>query len=350
MKSCKLWGLSLFLIVFSEIPGAAEPLQWNGLPYPDDSNSFLVEDFNYRMRGSLKLLFIWIGKDDVGGGTISRITSQPGVSGERIDGYSVLFGSDPDAVPGKHNRWGYARELAYWNRENNSEELSKTIFEGFMSKSSEESMAELSRNEKKPGKDDLTLFEGSIGEVNPMQAYTHLWRFNTTDQATYKSPEIVADRYLEAARLNAPDIERVLENKPSQFDQPAGFFTAIRLMLDPILEKIDSGSSISHFQNSTQKYVNSAHLYTLEITGVKVHKEYEVNNRSFQNVLQLDFRTLRHDLGREHNFTLWIPTSGDYRGIPVRIADKPRWWLKVELTLDFDKTEGTETSELRSEK
>ena len=289
------------------------------------------------MRGSLKLLFIWIGRDDVGGGTISRISSQSGVSGERIDGYSVLFGSDPKAVPGNHNRWGYARELAWWNTDNSPEKLSKTLFEGYMSKSSEESMAELSRNEKKPGEDELTLFEGSIGEVNPIQAYTHLWRFNASSQATYKSPEIVADRYLEAARINAPDIERILENKPSQFDQPAGFFTAIRLLLDPILEKIDSGSSISHFQNSTQKYVNSAHLYTLEITKLEVHKE-EVNNRSFQNVLQLDFRTLRHDLDRKHNFSLWIPTTGEYRGIPVRIADKPRWWLKVELTLDLNTT------------
>lgn len=339
MKSCKLWSLSLFLIILGEIPFAAEPLQWKGLPYPSDENLFSVESFHYHMRGSVKLLFFWIGKDDLGGGTIARITSQPISSGERIDGYSVLFGSDPDTVPGKHNRWGYARELAWWNGENSPKQLSKTLFEGFMSKSSEESLDELSRNEKKTGADELTLFEGSIGEVAPLKSCMNLWRFNAANQATFKNPEIVADRFLEAARLNAPDIERDLENEPFQYNCPAGFFTAIRLLMDPILNVINSGSSIAHFQNSRQKYVNSSHLYTLEITNVKLHKEYEIDNQGFRDVLQLDFRTLRHDLNRKHNFTLWIPTCGYYRGIPIRIADKPRWWLKVELTLDPKGTE-----------
>ena len=203
-------------------------------------------------------------------------------------------------------------------------------------------MAELRRNEKKPGEDELTLFEGSIGEGTPIQAYMHLWRFNAASQATYKNPESVSARYLEASKDQAPYIERILDNNDSQYDQPTGFFTAIRLLLDPILDEIDSGLSISHFKNTTQRYVNSAHLYTLEITNLKVHKEYEVNSRSFQDVLELDFTTLRHDLDRKHNFSLWIPAKGDYRGIPIRIADKPRWWLKVELKLDFDKTEGTE--------
>ena len=338
MKSCKLWVPALLLIILSEIPFAAETSQWKGLPNPDGEYSFSVESYNYRMKGSLKLLLIWIGRDNVGGGTISRISSQSGVSGERIDGYSVLFGSDPKAVPGNHNRWGYARELAWWKPGNSPEQLSKTLFEGFMSKSSEESMDELSRNKKKPGAEDLTLFEGSIGEVTPIQAYTHLWRFNAAGQATYLTPEGVSPSFLEARNHLAPDIERTLNNNPLQFDQPAGFFTAIRLLLDPILEKNNSGSSISHFRNATQNYVNSAHLYTLEITEVKMHKEYEVNDRRFQDVLEIDFRTLRHDLGRKHNFTLWIPASGYYRGIPIKIADKPRWWLKVELTLDPEGT------------
>jgi hypothetical protein len=338
VKSCKSWILPLFLIILSEIPGAPAPMHWEGLPYPDGEKLFSVESYNYRMKGSLKLLLIWVGRDNVGGGTISRISSHSGVSAKRIDGYSVLFGSDPKAVPGNHNRWGYARELAWWNTDNSPEQLSKTLFEGFMSKSSEESMDELSRNEKKPGADELTLFEGSIGEVTPVQAYTHLWRFNAAGQATYLTPEGVSSSFLKARNHLAPDIERVLNNNPFQFDHPAGFFTAIRLLMDPVLDEFNSGLSISRFQNTTQRYVNSAHLYTLEITKLEIHEEYEVNNRSFQNVLQLDFRTLRHDMNRKHNFTLWIPTSGDYRGIPIKIADKPRWWLKVELTLDPEGT------------
>ena len=68
------------------------------------------------MKGSVRFLFFWIGKDNVGGGTLSCISNQYGPSGERIDGFEVLFGSDPNVVPGRHNRWGYARELAFWNQ------------------------------------------------------------------------------------------------------------------------------------------------------------------------------------------------------------------------------------------
>ena len=38
-----------------------------------------------------------------------------------------------------------------------------------------------------------------------------------------------------------------------------------------------------------------------------------------------------------HEFAVWMPLSGRYAGVPVRIVDYPRWWLKVELTLDLSR-------------
>lgn len=290
------------------------------------------------MRGSVRILFIWMGKDDVGGGTICRITGRDGIAGDRTDGYSVLFGSDPGAIPRNHNRWGYARELAWWNPEQSEAPLVKTVFEGFMSKSSEESMDEIRSDKGGQEEEGSTLFEGSISEVIPEKAYMHLWRFEATDQATYQNPEIVASGFRESRKTDSPDVERTLENENQKYGQPAGFFTAIRLLLDPILEEFDAGSSISHFRNARQRYVNSAHLYTLQLKKLKLHREYSVDGYTVPDVLELDFQTLRHDLNREHDFSLWIPASGDYRGIPVKIEDKPRWWLKVELEIDFAKT------------
>ncbi len=348
MKSCKFGAPSLLLIILAVVPVAAEPSQWKGLPLPTSSSSLSIEAFHYRMRGSVKLLFIWVGKDNVGGGTICRISNTDNSSREKINGYSVLFGSDPGSVPGNHNRWGYARELAWWNPGSREEPLSKTVFEGFMSKSSEESVDEISWDENRQNEDELSLFEGSIGIVNPEQAGHHLWRFNASSQATYRTPEIISSAYLEACRNTGPDVERALENKPPQYDHPAGFFTAIKMLMDPVLEEIDSGSQLSHFKNASRRYVNSAHLYTLKITKAKVHEKFEVDNYSIQDVLQLDFQTLRHDLDRKHTFSLWIPTSGKYRGIPVKIADKPRWWLKVELKMDFEEEDiGTEIGDVR---
>lgn len=40
-----------------------------------------------------------------------------------------------------------------------------------------------------------------------------------------------------------------------------------------------------------------------------------------------------------HDFAVWMPLSGRYAGVPVRIVDYPRWWLKVELTLDLSRVD-----------
>ena len=150
-------------------------------------------------------------------------------------------------------------------------------------------------------------------------------------------------KYLEAVKELAPDLERVLDNQPAQYGHPVGFITAIRLLMEPILNEAETSSTLSHFRKSTQRYVNSAHLYTLRGTKAKLHKSFKLNGRNFQNVLQLDFKTLRHDQNKKHSFSLWIPTGGVYRGIPIRVTDRPRWWLKVELNLDFETTESNRT-------
>jgi hypothetical protein len=333
--------VAAFVLFFVFAVGFSEPPSWKGLPYPVDETYFATETFYYRMRGSVRILFFWIGKDNVGGGSISRITAPSLFYGEKIDGYSVLFGSDPDAVPGKHNRWGYARELAYWDQSGESPELIKSTFEGFMSKSSEESMDAVREKEQQEGTESLTLFEGAISEVRPKTSLFHMWRFNATSQATYRDPEIVGTKYLEVKNAAPPDVERSFENSRAQYNQPIGFITAIRLLMEPILLESQSSSRLSHFKDTALQYVNSAHLYTLRVTKAKRHKKFELNDRVFQNVLQLDFQTLRHDQNKKHSFTLWIPTSGPFQGIPLRITDKPRWWLKVELNLDLERTEST---------
>jgi hypothetical protein len=56
----------------------------------------------------------------------------------------VRFGSNPERVPGGHNRWGYGDETAYW-RERGVEVpcLEQSLFEGFMRRSNEESLSEV---------------------------------------------------------------------------------------------------------------------------------------------------------------------------------------------------------------
>jgi hypothetical protein len=34
------------------------------------------------------------------------------------------------------------------------------------------------------------------------------------------------------------------------------------------------------------------------------------------------------------DFSLWVPLSGDLKGLPVRILLQPWWWLRLQLDLD----------------
>ena len=74
----------------------------------------------YKLRGEIRLLLPWIGRDDVGGGRIT-LTHSGTPSGNRwSEQIEVLFGSEPDRIPKRINRWGYARETAEWIRETGS--------------------------------------------------------------------------------------------------------------------------------------------------------------------------------------------------------------------------------------
>src|SRR5208283_3898497 len=67
-----------------------EALQWVRSPI---RNSV---EYDYIMTARVRLIFFWVGKDDVGGGYIRRgISSQDA----RAEFFQVLFGSDPQKAP-----------------------------------------------------------------------------------------------------------------------------------------------------------------------------------------------------------------------------------------------------------
>src|SRR5215813_2152016 len=89
--------------------------------------------YNYAMTARVRLLFFWVGKDDVGGGYIRR-----GVASEdpREEFFQVLFGSDPAKAPRSINRWGAGTEVS-WHKSavaasSLQEDVTASAFFGFM--------------------------------------------------------------------------------------------------------------------------------------------------------------------------------------------------------------------------
>ena len=91
-------------------------------------------------------------------------------------------------------------------------------------------------------------------------------------------------------------------------------------------------------------HVYNAQLYWLR---VKHHRKLKVpvghGSASRKEVIPdlLEVKLEAREVGTMdgHDFAVWMPLSGRYAGVPVRIVDHPRWWLRVELTLDLSGTD-----------
>ena len=64
----------------------------------------VVKQHTYRMAGKVRMLLLWMGREDVG----SAVINWRGSGRDRA--YELLIGSDPSKAPGRLNKWGYLVE------------------------------------------------------------------------------------------------------------------------------------------------------------------------------------------------------------------------------------------------
>jgi hypothetical protein len=308
-------------------------LSWR-LPSVSDSFPELTRrDFYYRMKGMARVLVFWVGKENVGGGRISLLGPPHDQGAIWTDGVEVLFGSEPDRIPGGHNRWGYARELAFWERRTGSDKplLNEVLFEGFMSKSDEGSLSQVENTQR--GQEEM-LFEGTVSIVRDLEANARLWRYYSAKSDTFRNPENAGNAYVRRM-TEQPDIDRYFDNEKRIYRGPYGFITAVRSFVLEALGAKDKNSPLSSIKKRKRGYVHNALLYALAVKKVKLHKNFKLSTgEKFKDVLELGMETTNRKSGNTHSFSLHVGTKGDLRGIPLRVVDKPRWWLKIQLELD----------------
>src|ERR1051325_5977296 len=73
----------------TEVPGSVLPIEHEHL---------------YTMSGRVRMLLIWLGRDNVGSGMIRWRAAG------KDSAYELLIGSDPLRAPGRLNRWGFLAE------------------------------------------------------------------------------------------------------------------------------------------------------------------------------------------------------------------------------------------------
>ena len=294
---------------------------------------------HYRMRGKVRLLLFWVGKDEVGGGQISvgRISRENGRNSRSVE---VFFGSNPERVPGGINRWGYGQETAEWVIGDNLADpiLKETLFAGFMKHSMEKGLSEALANDTRAKSGAQFWYEGTRSLVRRERAVTELRKFSTSQDFDYRDSQAIRCAYHKRL-LSGPDKKRELLNSAESYREPYGFLTAVQTVIGTALTEYARNRRLERHQEELS-YVYNAQLYELRTRGRRLIKQLEVQGGKgkpsdiYPLVARIDFRVRKISVSGHHDFTLWFPLEGDLKGVPVRILDRPRWWLGIELFLE----------------
>ena len=307
------------------------------------SSSAAWQVYRYRMAGKVRLLLFWVGKDDVGGGAIAFRQQSSHDPRLRTDMIEVLFGSNPARVPGKINRWGYGREWAEWRSGGDSQppKLVSTTFEGFMRHSSEESLSEVRSNASKDKEKSVFWFDGIHSSVTDSGVSTTIHFFSQEQEFDYTDPSGVDCAYRLRLVSGPPDRKRSLPREQASYSSPYGFLTAVRALMEQVSDRFAQDRARWTSYRPSLQYGYNAKGYRLDVTDLNLERTFQAGNGDskdkslqFHDVIEAEFEVTNLTTDETHDFAIWYPASGPLKAVPLKIVDKPRWWLRIELTLD----------------
>lgn len=301
------------------------------------------QTYRYSMKARVKLLFFWVGKDRVGGGSIRLLAKPADASGCSLEAVEVLFGSDPKRVPGGINRWGCGREWACWKpTPSGTPSLASTRFEGFMRHSKEESLTQVRASDRREKTDNLFWYDGIESEVTPQGARSEIRIFSQKEDFNFQQSKSAWDAYSERRKAGPPDRLRLLENS-QLYDRPLGFLTGVQALIREISRRFQLAPHDWMQTRYQLSYAYHAKAYSLQVRRLRYEPSFVIpsqhgnpsnsSGRAFSDVVEAEFRVAEKLGGRPHDFTLWFSVKGPDAAVPLRIVDNPRWWLQVELNL-----------------
>jgi hypothetical protein len=294
----------LFAIaVTSELVGAGSTRSAPGVPTGIPGRDLqVVREHTYRMAGKIRLLMIWVGRDDVGSGIIRW----RGAGDDKA--IELLIGSDPKRAPGQLNKWGYLVE------EMRSGESSVV---GLISQENDDRLSDVKAGLKT--RREQRAFDTIRGYVAATEGVARVGTLYAPSQLTYHDAdtvlkEVLADRSLEVKRV------------PRGGDVRPGFLTSLTELLGASLEK----------KNYTQRvrYIHGDRLYQLRLIESTPLARFERDGRMWQHVIRARFETGEAGSRSGTRFELVYGASGALAGIPIVISYQPKWWLQVDLVLN----------------
>jgi len=302
-------------------------------------SDFQVErQYDYVMTGQIRLLILWIGKDDVGGGYIRLESDQ---SQPHLEAIRLKIGSDPDKAPRRINRWGAATEVV--ERDPQLGSARSTAFFGFMKATSGDSMAAVESELASESGESRHVFEASINSIDPTVALSSVlpivspvdFQIRQLDDAD----RMVREQYEQAFRLSR--YRRLNGTSRATCGRSESFLFTVKELVD---------AAVAGQRAPTSRcYVYNSQLLSLTLTERNAVPfqtiSYELSDgrqvsHDYTDLLELRFRVRNEETGWDTDFELLVGTSGAVRGAPVRITYQPNFWFRAFLNLHEVSTGG----------
>ena len=197
------------LVVTSGLIGAGSTTIAPGVPTEIPGRDLpVVREHTYRMAGKIRLLMLWVGRDDVGSGVIRW----RGARDEKA--IELLIGSDPTRAPGQLNKWGYLVEAMRGG---------ESSVVGLISQENDDRLSEVKADLKT--RKDQRAFDTIRGYVAAAEGMARVGTLYAPSHLTYHDADTVLKDVLADSSLAVKHVARSGDVRP-------GFLTSLTELLD----------------------------------------------------------------------------------------------------------------------
>lgn len=272
----------------------------------------VVAEHRYRIAAKIRpLLLFWIGKDNVGG---ARLRWRQGDHDER--GYDMLIGSDPDRAPRRINRWGFILE--------ESRSGGATVL-GVMKKSDEETLNEATSRVASEANGGV-VFKMIQATIDRSESVARVTVSKAGRDYSYRELDALLEALLKETSL--PKVRKTPV-------PPGGAFGLLTGIADLLHDAVDSVHRTGRAPGKKSlAYAYYAKQYDVARTSSAIQRNTSYGGKAYGTLLQSDFEVRARGESWTESFQVVCGLDGPLAEIPVFVTYQPRWWFKVEITLD----------------
>src|SRR5688572_1021850 len=213
-------------------------------------NLAVVREHTYRMAGKIRLLMLWVGRDDVGSGVIRW----RGAGDEKA--IELLIGSDPQRAPGQLNKWGYLVEAMRGG---------ESTVVGLISQENDERLSDVKAGLKT--RKEQRAFDTIRGHAAAAEGVARVGTLYAPSHLTYHDADTVLTDVLADRSLSVKRVARSGDVRP-------GFLTSLTELLAATLDRKNYDHRI--------RYIHGDRLYQLRLIDSTRVARFERDGRTWQ--------------------------------------------------------------------